>query len=69
MPKYNLKCTVIRKGEELTGPGIELPKETGDRLVARGLATQEASDKKENKKENKKDGGDAGDKKSDKDEA
>lgn len=42
MPKYDLKCTVKRGGEELTGAGVELPKETGDRLVKRKLAALSA---------------------------
>lgn len=42
MPRYDLKCTVKRGGEELTGAGVELPKETGDRLVKRKLAALSA---------------------------
>jgi len=39
MPKYDLSCVVVLgKGKRVTGAGVDLPQETGDNLVKRGLA-------------------------------
>jgi hypothetical protein len=40
MPKFNLKCVVQNGNETLSGNGVELSADVGERLVKRRLATR-----------------------------